>query len=270
MDRYTLQEKTWNFGLTEYRRTPLTAHIPSPLELLTGCKLWMKFPSMPHDISINKEYYEAIIKKQQMDISDKLSISTYEWGQTVWCFDTVDRIWKPAIILEQAPEPHSYWCKMEDSTQKLQRTWLHIKLHLNMTECEEKQMLEKNQTEENTFQYISGIKGNELSIPNITSLPNMSSQPSDDTLAIKEATTTPSTPNIPLRRFAGTTKGIPPQQLVINWCVDMILTSWTYQCWILHVKEEHRNLTSLSVVIQVIFEYMDNNIEWHLIVYIHD
>ena len=79
-----------------------------------------------------------------------------------------------------------------------------------MTECKEKQMLEGNQTEENTFQYTSGMKGNELSIPNITSSPNMSSQSSDDTLAVKE-TTTPSTMNIPLRRSTRTTKGIPPQ-----------------------------------------------------------
>ena len=94
-----------------------------------------------------------------MDISDKLSISTYEPGQTVWCFNTIDRIWKPVIILEQAPEPNSYWCKMEDSTQKLQRTQLHIKLHLNTTEHEEKQMMEKNQTKENNLQYTSGMEG---------------------------------------------------------------------------------------------------------------
>ena len=78
-----------------------------------------------------------------------------------------------------------------------------------MTECKEKQMLEKNQTKENTFQYTSGMKGNELSIPNITSSPNTSSQSSDDTLAVRE--TTPSTTNIPLRRSARTMKGIPPQ-----------------------------------------------------------
>ena len=70
-------------------------------------------------------------------------------------------------------------------------------------------MLEKNQTEENTFQYTSGMKGNELSIPNITSSLNTSSQSSDDTLAIKERTK-PSTLNIPLRRSTRTTKGIPP------------------------------------------------------------
>ena len=130
---------------------------------------------MPLGNSTNREYHKAIIKEQQMDISDELSILTYEPGQTVWCFNTIDKILKPAIIIEQALKPHSYWCKMEDSTQKLWRTPLHIKLHLNMTECNEKQMLEKNQTEENTFQYTSGMKRNELSIPNITPSPNTSS-----------------------------------------------------------------------------------------------
>ena len=54
------------------------------------------------------------------------------------------------------------------------------------SECKEKQMLEKDQTKENTFQYTSGMKGNELSIPNITSSLNMSSQSSDGALAVKE------------------------------------------------------------------------------------
>ena len=108
-------------------------------------------------------------------------------------------------------------------------------MYLNMTECEEKQLLQKNQTEENTFQYTSGMKGNELSIPNVTSSPNTSSQSSDDTLAVKE-TTTPSTLNIPLRRSTRTMKGIPPQRLVINWCDDIILSLWTCQCMILCIQ----------------------------------
>ena len=53
------------------------------------------------------------------------------------------------------------------------------------------------------------MKGNELSIPSVTSSPNMSSQSLDDTLAVKE-TTTPSTLNIPLRRSTRAMKGIPP------------------------------------------------------------
>ena len=59
------------------------------------------------------------------------------------------------------------------------------------------------------FHYTSGIKENELSNPNITSSPNTPSQSSDDTLAVRE-TTTSSTMKIPLRRSARTMKGIPP------------------------------------------------------------
>ena len=139
-----------------------------------------------------------------MDISDELSISTYELGQMVWCFDTIYRIWKPAFILEQAPKPHSYWYKMEDFMQRLHRTCLHIKQHSNTTECEEKQMLDKNQTEE-TFQYTSGMHKNEL----LLKMPSQSHS-KDDTLDVKE-TSTPSTPNIPLKRSVRTIKGIPPQ-----------------------------------------------------------
>ena len=118
----------------EYRCIPLTGNIPSPLELLTGQKSRTNLSSMPHGNSITKEYPEALIKKQQMDISEELSISSYELGQMVWCFYTLDKIWKPAVILEPAPEPHSYRSEMEESNQKLRRTCLHIKPCLNMTE----------------------------------------------------------------------------------------------------------------------------------------
>ena len=93
---------------------------------------------------------------------------------------------------------------MEDSKQRLCRTHLHIKPHLNTTECEERQMLEKNQTDK-SFQHTSGMHKNEL-LPKILS----KSHSKDDTLDVKE-TSTPSTPNIPLRRSARTTKGIPPE-----------------------------------------------------------
>ena len=84
-----------------------------------------------------------------MDISEEISISTYEVGQMVWCFDTLNKILKPAVILEPAPKPHSYWCRMENSNQKLRRTQLHIKPHLNTMECKEKQMLSSTQMDEN-------------------------------------------------------------------------------------------------------------------------
>ena len=149
MDHSTLQEKPSNFGLMEYRCTPIMENIPSSLELLTGRKPRGGLPSIPQGHSTTREYHEALINKQQMDISEELSISTYESGQTVWCFDTLDKIWKPAVIPEPAPKPHSYWCRMENSNQKLRRTQLHINPHLNTTECKEKQMLSSSKMEEN-------------------------------------------------------------------------------------------------------------------------
>ena len=122
MDHSTLQEKPWNFGLMKYRCTLPTRNIPSPLELLPGPKPSTGLPPIPQGNSTTREHHEALIKKQQMDISEELSSSTYEPGQTVWCFDTLNKIWKPAVILEPAPEPHPYGCRMENYNQKLRGT----------------------------------------------------------------------------------------------------------------------------------------------------
>ena len=77
MDHSTLQKKPWNFGLMEYRCIPLTENIPSPLELLTGQKPRTSLPSIPQGNSTTREHHEVLIKKQQMDISEELSISIY-------------------------------------------------------------------------------------------------------------------------------------------------------------------------------------------------
>ena len=80
MDCSILQEKPWNFGLMEYRCTPLTGNIPSPLDLLTGQKPRTGLPAIQQRNSATREHHKALIKKQQMDISEELSISIYEPG----------------------------------------------------------------------------------------------------------------------------------------------------------------------------------------------
>ena len=64
MDCSMLQGKQWNLGLMEYRCTPVTAKIPSPLEILTGRKPRTNLPSIPQGHSSNREYRKAHIKKQ--------------------------------------------------------------------------------------------------------------------------------------------------------------------------------------------------------------
>ena len=78
MDHSTLQEKPWNFSLMEYRCTPITGNIPSLLELLTDQKPRTGLSSILKGNSTTREYCEALIIKQQMDISEEFSISTYE------------------------------------------------------------------------------------------------------------------------------------------------------------------------------------------------
>ena len=218
MDHSTAQKKPWNFGLMEYWCTLLKGNIPSPLELLTGQKPRTSLPSIPWGNSTTREHCESLIKRQQMDISEELSISTYEPGQTVWCFDTLNKVWKPA------PEPYSYWCKMESSNQKLRRTWLHIKPHLNTTECEEKQMISCTLMEEShPFQFTPVTDGNKSPIPTIASLLETPSKvPDGSPMARKSAT--PSTLHCtlmePVRRSTRITKGVPTKQLIheMNWC----------------------------------------------------
>ena len=230
MDHSTLQEKPWNFSLMEYRCTPIIGNIPLPLEFLTGQKPRISLHSIPWGNLATRKYCEALIHKQQMDISEELSISTYEPGQTVWCFDTLDKIWKPAVIIEPAPEPHSYWYRMKKSNQKLRRTWLHIKLCLNTTESKEKQMLSSTKMEENhTFQYTPAINRNESPIPTIASLPNTPSKVPDRSPTVRKITT-PSTPVEPSRRSTKVTKGVAPKWLIINWHIWTNQILCIYQC----------------------------------------
>ena len=99
---------------------------------------------------------------------------------------------------------------MENSNQKLRRTQLHIKPHLNTTECEEKQMLSSTQMEENhTFQFAPAVDRNKSLIPTIASLPDTPSKVPDRSPTVRK-NATPSTPMKPLRRSTRKTKGVPP------------------------------------------------------------
>ena len=237
MDHSTLPKKPWNFGLMEYRCTPLTGNIPLPMELLTGWKPRTSLPSIPWGNSATRKHHEALIKKQQMDISEELSISTYELGWKVLCFDTLNKIWKPALILQPATEPHSYWCRMENSNQKLRRTRLHIKPCLNTAGCEEKQMLSSTQMEENhTFQFTPAMDGNESPIPTIASLPDTPSKVPDRSPTARKSTThstTHYTPMEQVRRCTRITKGVPPKWLIheIKWTDAMEHSITRFHIW---------------------------------------
>ena len=47
--------KLWNYGLLEYRVTPMSGNLPSPLEALTGCKPRTSLPQIPSSIGKSVE-----------------------------------------------------------------------------------------------------------------------------------------------------------------------------------------------------------------------
>ena len=59
--------KLWNYGLLQYRVTPISSTIPSPLEALTGRKLRTLLPQIPSSIGNSVEssrIHQELIKHQ--------------------------------------------------------------------------------------------------------------------------------------------------------------------------------------------------------------
>ena len=53
MEKSLKEGKPWNFGLLQYRTTPISSTLPSPLEMLTGRKPRSNLPQIPSSIGHN-------------------------------------------------------------------------------------------------------------------------------------------------------------------------------------------------------------------------
>ena len=55
MEKSVKDGKPWNYGLMQYRNTPITSTLPSPLEMLTGRRLCSILPQLTSTIGHNVE-----------------------------------------------------------------------------------------------------------------------------------------------------------------------------------------------------------------------
>ena len=53
MEKSVKEAKPWNYGLLQYRTTPISSTLPSPLEMLTGRKPCSNLPQIPSSIGHN-------------------------------------------------------------------------------------------------------------------------------------------------------------------------------------------------------------------------
>ena len=55
MEKSVKDGKLWNYGLMQYRTTPISSTLPSPLKMLTGRRLHSTIPQLPSVIGKNME-----------------------------------------------------------------------------------------------------------------------------------------------------------------------------------------------------------------------
>ena len=55
MEKSVQEGKLWNYGLLQYRTTPISSTLPSPLEMLTGRKPHSNLPQIPSSIGHNMD-----------------------------------------------------------------------------------------------------------------------------------------------------------------------------------------------------------------------
>ena len=127
MEKSIKDGKPWNYGLLQYRVTPIAGNLPSPLEALTGCRVRTSLPQIPS--SVGKSVETSRIRKEL--IKCQPSTSTHfpmelEPGQPVFMKEVHGNVWKTGVINQPAKEPESYWVKFPDNSI-LRRTRSMIK-----------------------------------------------------------------------------------------------------------------------------------------------
>ena len=212
MEHSTLNEKSWNYGLLEFRCTSISGTLPLPLEILTNRVQHSLLPQIPATVTANtphiQQYGEELMKHQRISINEQ-ETSKLEPGQPVWVQEPISLSWKPATMKEHADEPSSHWIQtMKNSI--LRRTRRHLKPRLNATPFELSDHLEK-------FQQFPNLDGMQSRFP--SQAPALKSASPSLPVTPMKARNTPSIPSSTTstsatepRRSARINKGVPPMR----------------------------------------------------------
>ena len=118
MDKAGSKGKPWISGLYEYRVTPQSGSIVSPLQLITQCTPREKdLPQLTSTLGAQEMYEtcQELIRRQQ----NKLEKNYIELtpGMPVWVQHRQNTSWEPATVVSQC-NPNSYWIMQENGTDQ--------------------------------------------------------------------------------------------------------------------------------------------------------
>ena len=118
MDKAGKEGKLCISGLYDYRVTPQSGSIASPLQLLTQCTPREKdLPQFPSTLGTQEMYQtQQELMKRQGNKPEKSYIELAP-GTPVWVQHRQNATWEPATVINQCA-PNSYWIMQENGTEQ--------------------------------------------------------------------------------------------------------------------------------------------------------
>ena len=132
MDKAGKEGKPWISGLFDYRVTPQSGSIASPLQLLTQHTPREKnLPKLPSNLGAPEMHQtcQELIKRQgNRPERNYIELTP---GTPVWVQHRQNATWEPETVVNQCA-PNSYWIMQENGTEQLKvyshtRTMLKIR-----------------------------------------------------------------------------------------------------------------------------------------------
>ena len=118
MDKAGSEGKPWIIGLHEYRVTPQSSSITSPLQLITQCTPKEKdLPQLPSTLGAQEMYetHQELIRRQQN--KPEKSYIELTPGTQVWVQHRQNASWKPATVVSQCTT-NAYWIMQKNGTEQ--------------------------------------------------------------------------------------------------------------------------------------------------------
>ena len=139
MDKAGKEGKLWISGLYEYRVTPQSGSIASPLQLITQRTPREKdLPQLPSTLGAREMYQtqQEIIKRQGNKLENYIELIP---GTPIWVQHRQNTTWEPATVLSQCTTK-SYWIMQENGTEQpkvYRRTRSMLKIRSTPTEAKQ-------------------------------------------------------------------------------------------------------------------------------------
>ena len=152
MDKAGSEGKPWISGLYEYRVTPQSGSIASPLQLITQHTPREKdLPQLPSTLGAQEMYetHKELIRRQQ-NKPEKNYIELTP-GMPVWVQHRQNKSWEPATVMSQC-NSNSYWIMQENGTDQPKvyrrtRSMLKIRCTIRETRHSNSQSTESEKAE---------------------------------------------------------------------------------------------------------------------------